>query len=161
MTDQLQSLDCSCPCGESKFVVEGTLVLRFICHCKICQAVYKKPYADVTALPANYVALPADQKIKFHRYRSPPALRRGTCPSCENPVVGFLQLMPFFGLAFVPSVNFPTEVTLPEPSLHIFYDRRISDVVDDLPKFSGYWGCQWAVTQRFMTAMMRQRSVSG
>ena len=40
--------DCACLCGASRFAVDGDPIGRFLCHCTICQRVYRKPFADVT-----------------------------------------------------------------------------------------------------------------
>lgn len=146
---------CACPCGRSTFAVNGTPALRLFCHCRICQAIYKQPYADVTAFWAGAVSLPHDQLIQFRRYRPPPALRRGICPSCSAPVVGFLRLAPFVQLAFVPSRNFPVPAALPMPGAHIFYHRRIADADDPLPKISGYWRSELAVTRMVLANTLR------
>jgi hypothetical protein len=127
--------------------VSGTPVTRLICHCTICQALYKQPFADVTVWWAGAVALPEHHPIQFKRYRAPPALQRGTCGSCGAPVVGFLRLAPFLKLAFVPSANFANPAALPEPKVHIFYHHRLADVADNLPKISGYWPSEIAVTK--------------
>lgn len=146
---------CACACGQSTLAVNGTPALRLFCHCQICQAIYKQPYADVTAFWTGAISLPDDHSIQFRRYRPPPALRRGICPSCGAPVVGFLRLAPFVQLAFVPSRNFPAQAALPMPSAHIFYHRRISDVRDPLPKISGYWRSELAVTKMVLANAFR------
>ena len=126
--------DCSCPCGASRFTVNGDAIGRFFCHCTICQKVYGKPFADVTYFWAESVTLSVNQPVEFRRYRAPPALRRGICAKCGNPVVGFLRLVPGLTLAFVPSQNFPPPAGLPAPHRHIFYDRRVADIADVDPE---------------------------
>lgn len=147
---------CACTCGAGHVEFSGSPVLRFKCHCTICQSVYGKPFADIVALRSNQVARPVSPVLRFRRHRLPPAVSRGTCPSCNKLVVGFLPLAPFFGLAFVPAENFLKSVNLPEAELHSFYDRRVADVDDELPKISGYWRSQWAVSRRFLGALMRR-----
>jgi hypothetical protein len=112
--------DCSCPCGASRFAVNGKPIGRIFCHCTICRKVYGKPFADITYFRADAVALPAGQPVEFRRYRSPPALRRGICAKCNNPVVAFLTMVPGVNVAFVPSQNFTTSAELPVPDRHIF-----------------------------------------
>ena len=153
MTRQPLSQVCACPCGASRFAVAGHAVTRLLCHCIICQSVYRQPHADVTAFWAGAVTLPANHKIQFKKYRSPPALRRGTCRACGAPVISYLRLAPFVQLAFVPSRNFSKPSALPAPSAHIFYHRRVADAVDDLPKISGYWRSEMAVTKLVMKSM--------
>jgi hypothetical protein len=149
--------DCSCPCGASRFTIDGDPIGRFFCHCTICQKVYGKPFADVTYFRADAVALPSDQPVAFRRYRSPPALRRGTCARCNNPVVGFLTMVPGVRVAFVPSQNFPKAAELPAPDRHIFYHRRVASVPDSIPKLSGYWPSQAHVTGKVFADLVRPR----
>lgn len=153
MSNATFSQTCACACGAATFVVNAKPRARFLCHCTICQSVYRKPYADVTVLLAGEIALPTGHAIQFRKYRLPPALRRGTCSSCGHPVLGFLRLAPFARLAFVPSANYPEQALLPDPSTHIFYDNRIADVEDALPKHSGYWRSELAVTSLVMSSL--------
>ena len=153
MARQSLNQSCACPCGQSQFTVDGAPILRALCHCRICQSVYNQPFADVTAFWAGSISLPENNLVQFKKYRPPPALRRGTCPSCSAPVVGFLRLAPFLQLAFVPSKNFSAATALPLPSSHIFYHRRVNDAHDSLPKINGYWSSQIAVTQLVVRSM--------
>jgi hypothetical protein len=155
MVDQQQYFECACPCNAAQFTVTGTPIARFYCHCQICQAVYRQPFADVTAWWSGSVVLPSETTVQFKHYRPPPALRRGTCPSCGLPVVGFLRLAPFVRLAFVPAQNIRDRKTLPAPATHIFYHRRVKDIEDDLPKVSGYWSSELAVTGMVMGSLGR------
>jgi len=140
-------LDCTCPCNSTRFEVEGNPLIRFYCHCRICQSLYRQPFADVTAWRANRVALPRTHLVEFKRYRPPPAVRRGICSACGQPAVGFLAILPFMTLAFIPTRNFLDQSVLPPAAAHIFYHRRVRDVADDLPKHSGYWASELAVAR--------------
>ena len=151
---------CSCPCGKSKILITGSPVIKFICHCKICQEVYRKPFAEIVAVRSNQIAKPIDPAIQFTKHRYPPAVNRGVCPSCNNPVVALLPLAPSFGLAFIPAANFSEGFELPKPLLHSFYDRRVNDVDDLLPKVNGYWSSQWAVSSRFISAILHPGQAS-
>jgi len=150
MTRQKIQQACACPCGASRLEVSGPPLVRLLCHCTICQAFNRQPYADVTAFWAGSVAVQGGHPIEFRRYRLPPAARRGRCRSCGAPVVEFLRLAPFVQLALVPSKVFADPASLPPPALHIFYHRRVSDIGDDLPKKSGYWPSQLAVMKRVL-----------
>jgi hypothetical protein len=147
VTYQRLTQTASCECGQSRFKVDGVPVARFKCHCTICQSLYKKPYADVVMLWGGAITLPQKQSFTFRKYRPPPALRRATCDSCGAPVVGFLRLVPFVQLAFSQGANFADQSLLPPTSFHIFYHSRIKDVDDELPKISGYWASELAVTK--------------
>ena len=148
-------LTCQCPCGKQKFEISGKPVMRFICHCKICQKVYQKPFADIIAVKASQVKKPLGSGILFAKHRSYPNVNRGVCSDCNNPVVGFMPVAPFFGLSFIPVANFTDQSNLPAASMHTFYDRRVHDVIDHIPKISGYWPSQLAVTRDFMLNMFK------
>ena len=148
---------CSCRCGASRFAVNGEPIGRFYCHCTICQAVYQQPYADVTIFPTRAVALPDNSAVTFRHYRPPPALNRGTCPACGAPLVAFMALGPLKMFAFVRSQNFERPSELPEPSLHIFYHRRVADATDALPKVSGYWASEMAVSRMIFGGAFRAK----
>lgn len=149
---------CACQCGRTTFTVSGRPLARLYCHCQICQALYRQPRADVTVWWRGSVELADDQRVQFKRYRLPPAINRGTCPSCGMPVVGFLRLAPFVQLAFVAAMNFPRRAALPRPSAHIFYHRRVKDVRDRLPKIGGYWPSELYATRLVLTGMVGSRS---
>ncbi len=155
MQRQLVNQTCACRCGESRFTVSGTPLARFYCHCTICQSLYQKPYVDVTAMWAGAVLLPNHHHIGFKKYRSPPALSRGLCPSCNAPMVGFMSLLPRVGVAFIASHNFADTTVLPKPTRHIFYHRRVGEVADTIPKISGYWPSELAVVKLVIGSMFR------
>jgi hypothetical protein len=134
--------------------VDGEPIGRFLCHCAICQSVYRRPFADTTVFWGKAVTLPETHDIEFRRLRPPPALRRGLCPHCANPVVAFMTAAGL-SVGFVPSRNFEDPSELPEPAGHIFYDRRIADVADSLPKISGYWPSETYVGRRIFGALFR------
>lgn len=153
MPNQTFNQTCACLCGASQFVVTARPRVRYLCHCTICQTVCRKPYADITALRADYVTLIEGHKIQFKEYRKPPAVRRGTCSSCGSSVVDFMSPMPFVRLAFVATDTYPDQAILPPPKMHIFYHRRVADVPDALPKYSGQWRSQLAATPLIISVM--------
>jgi len=140
-------LACTCACNATLFEVTGVPLTRFYCHCQICQSLYRQPFADVTAWWGNGVTLPRGHIIQFKRYRPPPALRRGLCSACGQPAVGFLAILPFVTLAFIPARNFVDQRALPPAAAHIFYHRRVRDAADNLPKYTGYWASELAVAR--------------
>ncbi|MFT4823471.1 MAG: hypothetical protein ACI9DH_001163 [Halioglobus sp.] len=135
---------CSCPCGESTFEVLKRPAVRFFCHCGICQKLYKLPVADVTILSQSDIILPMDHNIRFEKYRSIVGIDRGTCRDCYKPVVA-LAGSGDKGLAFIAAANYANTDVLPAPKIHIFYDRCVNEIVDDLPKYKGYIRSQFAV----------------
>ncbi|MFK8020770.1 MAG: GFA family protein [Pseudomonadales bacterium] len=152
MTDTNTSHNCSCPCGETTFQVNAAPKVRFFCHCSICQKLYNKAFADVTVLSWSHVQLPEQHNIKFDKYRSFPAIDRGTCGSCDKPVMASAGSGDK-RIAFISAANYSESVILPPAKMHIFYDRRKEAVLDDLPKHSGYLRSQFAA-MRLMSKNM-------
>ena len=155
MDNPPNQIHCACPCGSTAFVAAAKPLLRFICHCTICQTVYKKPFADILAFRLGDVVASEAHPIDFKRHRLPPTVNRGICPACSAPAFGNLSLLPGYGFTFVPTANVPDGIDVPDASLHSFYDRRQQDIADDLPKVGGYWPSQWAVSSRLMAARLR------
>lgn len=145
-------VDCenACSCGRSRFRVSGRLLTRFICHCRICQSVYKAPFADVTVYSAPSVVLLTPGSLSLKRYRLPPAVNRGSCKHCGDPVLGYMTIAPLMKLGFVPAQNLSGITPLPPPAFHIFYHRRIADSFDDLPKHCGYWNSEFATAREIL-----------
>jgi hypothetical protein len=87
--------------------------------------------------------------------RGPPILRaqRGKCLACGRPAIEHMQMFPMPKLIIIPSANILDPAFVPKPSLHIFYNRRVADIDDDLPKFDGYWRNQLAFGQRLVAAL--------
>jgi hypothetical protein len=75
---------------------------------------------------------------------------------CGCPVASFLGRAPV-ALAFVPSQNFPRPAELPAPDSHIFYDRRVADIVDSIPKVSGYWASETFVTRSILAGLFGRK----
>lgn len=135
-----------CQCGHTKISLNTKPNIRFFCHCTICQALYQQPFSDFVVLWAGDVQLTTANDIQFKKHRRPPALQRGTCASCKQPVIGYLTLFPGIKLAFIPSKNFFDASQLPEPLGHLFSHRRAKEIKDTLPQYSGYFHSEWAVS---------------
>ena len=144
MADSMTTQTCSCPCGKAKFQVLKSPVVRFFCHCSICQKLYKQPFADVTTLSQGDIILPPDHGIRFDKYRSVVGIDRGTCIECSKPVIA-LAGSGAKGLAFIAAANYSNADVLPSPKIRIFYDRRVEEIADHLPKYKGYLRSQFAV----------------
>jgi len=154
MTRSAIEQPAQCGCGTSKFAVHGAPIIRAYCHCQICQAFNNGPYADITILLAKDVTMIDDTSIAYNTYSAPPAVQRGKCEACGHVAIEFLRLFPLPKLAIIPSVNFSDCTSLPEPSLHIFYHRRVADMPDSLPKYSGYLRSQLVFAQRLLSSMV-------
>lgn len=143
-------LHSSCECGTC--VVDVTIApsTRFICHCTICQAFTGKSYSDMTIVRAKHVKLTNSDQISFKKYRPPPNIDRGLCLKCKKPVVEFGGFGAF-KWDFIPTSNFESQGLLPIPQMHLFYERRVKDTLDNLPKHNGYLLSQVAIGRMLMS----------
>ncbi|KZY32240.1 MULTISPECIES: GFA family protein [unclassified Oleiphilus] len=155
MTSQSFHQSASCSCTTSKITVRAQPFSRFKCHCTICQEIYNKPYAEFVVVNAKNVELNKSDQLLFAKYRRPPALTRGICQNCQSPLVGFLRLAPFLKLAFIPIDRFEDPGALPAAQGHIFYHSRSEEIDDNLPKFSGYWKSELAVSQSVLKGLIQ------
>ena len=69
---------CQCPCGANQFSAQGEPIVRFFCHCTICQDKYQAPFADVTLFKLPAVTLP-EQATTYDKYKRFVAIDRGIC----------------------------------------------------------------------------------
>ena len=151
---------CECPCGAIKLTLRRTPIARWYCHCTICHAVYRKPHSDETIVWARDVAIDGLSRVEFKRYRPPPAASRGICSQCRSPVVAFFSMTPLMRIAVVPSHLYVSQTDLPAPRAHVFYETRVRDINDELPKHSGYMSSQFAALRFILggtVAQTRQR----
>lgn len=146
--------ECCCPCGKTRFQVETKPILRFFCHCKICQQLYGKGFSDVNVVRTKHVLLP-ENGIEFSTYRAPPALQRGLCAHCQKPVIGLLTSLPGLKLAFIAGENFRKQEQLPTPLGHIFYHRKQANCDDGLPKIDGYLRSEWQISKWLLPRLIK------
>ena len=142
----------ACECGACTFEVHASPKARFRCHCQICQVFNNKPFADVVAVRAKDVVLKSAGNISFAKYRPPPNFNRGVCRTCGKPVVEVAGAGPF-KVMFIPASNFELPDRLPPIRVDIFYHRRVQDMHDSLPKYSGYFASEFAVGKLIMAGL--------
>ncbi len=81
---------------------------------------------------------PAAGTIEFTTLRPPPNVQRGKCTSCGQPAIELFETPRLPKLTMVPARMFGEKGDLPAPAAHVFYDKRVRDAEDDLPKYQGY-----------------------
>jgi hypothetical protein len=139
----------SCNCGTFSFETTKAPVARFVCHCLFCQDFTGEAFSDVSVLMAPHIAIKGTGELTHKTYRPPPHLNRARCGRCGKPAMetmgsGSTQLV------FVPSKSFVKQPLLPPVRLHVFYNRRVADAADELPKYSRYWPSQFAIMKTIM-----------
>jgi hypothetical protein len=131
-----QTLSCHCQCGQTQVSVLKPPMLRFHCHCTICQDLYKKPFSDVTVMWAKDAKLIKGDQVEYKRPGL--LLKRGVCTQCGQPIFATMTLFPWVKLAFVPGNRYDSQAELPHAMAHIFYHRHQSEVDDGLLKVRGF-----------------------
>lgn len=147
-------ISCQCECGKSQVRLKKAPMLRFHCHCTICQNLYKKPYSDVTVMWANNTQLLNDEHIEYRRPGL--LLKRGVCTGCEQPIFATMTLLPGLKLAFVPGNRYDDQTILPNPSAHIFYHRSQSEMDDGIAKTRGFIKSELVISWLILKSAMVQ-----
>ena len=134
--------NCQCPCGANQFSAQGEPIVRFFCHCTICQDKYQAPFADVALFKLPAVTLP-EQATTYGKYKRFVAIDRGICDACNKPVMAKMGEGDK-GYAFISAQNFVNPSALPPSVMHVFYGTRTQDIDDALPKHHSWLSSQWA-----------------
>ena len=144
----------SCGCGAVQIKVRGALA-RFFCHCRICQRLNKAPFGDPVFLWRWHVDLedPAQLTWKRHRW-TPINLNRGTCRTCGTLIVEHVAFSP---LSVIIGRTWEDPELVPPAQGHVFYETRVEDIDDQLPKRSGYMSSELAVSRWILAGMLGRR----
>lgn len=135
MSHEFTPQEGSCACQSNTYTINNQPVGRFICHCTICQEFTGQAYNDVTVLLKSDVSNLNLIRTKFRRWKLPPNISRGLCTRCDKPSI---EMGLAGNLILVPTTNYPDVAALPAPTMHLFYNRRVEDMDDDLPKYNGF-----------------------
>ncbi len=139
----------SCTCGTFSFETTRAPTARFVCHCLFCQNFTGEAFSDVSVLMAHQIEMKGTDALIHKKYRLPPNLNRTRCAKCGKPAMETMGAGPL-KLVFVPSKNFVEQALLPPVQAHVFYNRRVADITDHLPKFEHYWSSQIAISRVIM-----------
>lgn len=131
-----QDISCRCECGQTQVQLTAPPMLRFHCHCTICQNLYEQPFSDVTVMWSKHAKLIQSGDVEYRRPGL--LLKRGVCSHCEQPIFATMTLFPGLKLAFVPASRYDDHDMLPKASAHIFYHRSESEVKDGLLQVKGF-----------------------
>ncbi len=149
----MSSNQLQCECGNTKASIHGPALMRGFCHCTICQEFNQAPFADITLFRTRDIEGPADGQVNYRCWKKPQLVLRGVCKDCGKPAVEQMKLPGLPRITIVPTANLAGPV--PEPSLHVFYQSRVADIDDDLPKVSGFLRSQMRFSQHLLSALLR------
>ncbi len=140
----------TCGCGAVRVTTHGYLA-RMFCHCTICQRVNDAPFGDPVFSFRWQVELHDSAQVQWKRHTwNPINVNRGSCRTCGKLMIEYVALTPF---AVVVGSSWEDQGQLPPARGHIFYDTRVEDIDDGLPKAHGYIASQLAVTRWALAGM--------
>jgi hypothetical protein len=145
-----------CSCGKNQFTLTKKPLLRAICHCEICQKFNQAPFGDIVIFSKRDVLLPENHSVAFKTYTTPPMVQRGKCTACQQPAIELMEMPMTPALIMIPAANISNKDLIPEVSFHSFYHRRIKDVNDAIPKYSGYLKSQTMFMLNLFKAKLKQ-----
>ncbi|MBB3048363.1 hypothetical protein FHR99_002637 [Litorivivens lipolytica] len=124
-----------CDCGGVEVAMTGSPKVHAYCHCEDCRELLQVPYRSVLAWEVDQVEVTRGQsKIKVFKH---PAknMTRVFCLECGEVLYNTNAM----GWKLVSQLLFlkSNENELPEtfqPNAHFFYDRRVVEIDDSLPK---------------------------
>ncbi len=145
----MEHVKTTCGCGKAGASVYAMPSARFRCHCTICQRVYASNFSDVLVFRRGQAKLADAHQIKWTRTKTVTPLVRALCIHCNEPVLAH-----FYGIiSFMPARALP-DTPLPAVDMDIYYDTRVSDIQDDIPKSSGLIGAYAGLTVPFLKALV-------
>ena len=125
-----------CACSSVSWEGLGEPVLTFNCHCSLCRRASGAAFVSAAAFKPENVIFRGEANIRDY---TPPNSKvpRRFCKKCgtyvcedARPVLGVFALP--IGLSQDPVDK------MYAPSCHIFYNSRIADVSDTLPKYADF-----------------------
>lgn len=134
----------NCACGHTELEVTGKPKFRMLCHCGICRKYNKSSHADILVYQMTQVKVSASSVVNFQTYKRPPNVQRGQCSKCGQAAIEVFNMPLMPKLTMVPAGMFAETAELPKPKAHMFYDKRVQDTEDDLPKKTGFVASQLA-----------------
>ena len=129
MSDDTQIYHGQCYCGSVKLTAEGAPFASGYCHCESCRRFHGTPMMAWSAWPADAVTVKGETRTVTQC----DATHRVTCVNCGGKIMG---IKPQDGVnVLFPSVLAGSGAPF-EPMGHMYYDQRMLDIDDGLPKFA-------------------------
>ncbi|TFK99530.1 Mss4-like protein [Pterulicium gracile] len=137
-----------CFCKTVSWAASGSPALSVICHCTLCQRLHGAPFIhSIHFLAAQFQwthAEPHEDYIEKYQVPEKPWKYRVRCKSCGVMVAGEHTKSNKFNV-FVGGMERDQDGNVKKldevkATAHIFYDTRLMDVNDGLPKWNGVLG---------------------
>lgn len=125
-----------CDCGAVALRLRGRPRGSVYCHCRSCRLLYGVPLLSASVWPASALRREVAHNVSLIAHRLPGRrIWRYHCAACGRLVHGRNR----HGDIVIPSERFRALYgdTLPavlQPTAHCFYEQRVVDIADDLPK---------------------------
>lgn len=124
----------ACDCGRVTLGAHGAPKMSLYCHCASCRALYGVDVLSATGWAEGDVSLPPESALFVYKLADKQMTRYG-CPHCGMIVYGRhrpgIPVIPHGVFRKAHGGRLPDELA---PTLHLFYEERVIDVADDLPK---------------------------
>lgn len=143
-----------CTCGSVDFYITEPAIFRVFCHCSLCQEYENAPFADVSVFYARSVTAFDDSKISYKCFKKPAVVQRGSCKQCNDAVLEKIGIPLMPKMIVVSSNNIQDTSLLLAPSMHMFYDKRVADIEDNLKKYKGFASSQLAFGAALIKGMV-------
>ncbi|CAE7203253.1 unnamed protein product [Symbiodinium sp. CCMP2592] len=125
-------VEVTCCCGDVALRIRGTPVSACYCHCNACRRYTKQLFSAMALFSPSAVEV----RGTATSYATSADLARFHCARCGSHLYeegGGLRMVPIAMLA--QGTEIPEEVW---PRAHIFYENRVVDVRDGLPKYKEF-----------------------
>lgn len=132
----------SCFCGVASYKLEGNPFFSVYCHCTRCQRGHASPFVLVLHYPSEaFTWTHANQDAVFTNSEASSQWKEWRCKSCLC-IIGHEksgERWSIKGALFRRNAQGLIENWhLIKPTDHIFYDTRMLDINDGLPKWEGF-----------------------
>ncbi|KAF9067303.1 Mss4-like protein [Rhodocollybia butyracea] len=131
----------SCFCGALTYTVKGKPILSAYCHCTLCQRLAASPCVATIHFPATAFNWTHAQphEAAFDKYSN--RFRCKSCGACTTSYNAIASKYSIWGAQLERDENGKIRNwDLIKPTAHMFYETRMMDYNDDLPKWDGYEG---------------------
>ncbi|KIK71689.1 hypothetical protein GYMLUDRAFT_33847 [Collybiopsis luxurians FD-317 M1] len=135
-----------CYCGALSYTVKGTPLLRAYCHCTLCQRLAASPCVATIHFPSSAFSWtngePQETLCDVYSVSGKPWKNRFRCKSCGACVTSYNSAKSknsiWAGQLERDNEGKIKNWDLIKPTAHQFYETRMLDFYDSLPKWDGY-----------------------